>query len=128
MLFMGGFLFDKFLNQRSAEILVCGGAIPYLSPPIETCRALQQLVMLFMGGFLFDKFLNQQSPEILATMDKFSFAMTSITELVTNDKKNVLYGLGYNVAIYSCMNERPGGLGIVEKKRGQNKLVQRKTA
>ena len=78
-----------------------------------------------MGGFLFEKFQNQQSPDVLAKMDKYSFAQTSIAN-ITKDKKNVLYALGYDVAIYSWLNERPGGFEIVEKKK-RGKQITAKT-
>ena len=121
-----GKIFNNRLHFLNAYLYVNKtGGKSATSPSIETCCALQRLVLLFMGGFLFEKFQNQQSPDVLAKMDKYSFAKTSI-ETVTQDKKNVLYALGYDVAIYSWLNERPGGFEIVEKKK-RGKQITAKT-
>ena len=121
-----GKIFNNRLHFLNAYLYVNKtGGKSATSPPIETCRALQRLVLLFMGGFLFEKFQNQQSPDVLAKMDKYSFAKTSI-EKVTKDKENVLYALGYDVAIYSWMNERPGGFETVEKKKRAKQINAKK--
>ena len=110
--------FYLFINKAGGGKKTSGQKRYSTQPKIQTSRALQRFSVLIMSGFLLNLF--QQLPdnhafaylEACDTMKKCISAILHDEEGITN----ILYVLGYDIALRNWIKESTGKLVVYEKK------------